>query len=454
MFGGGSEGACGKICSYCKEKSGTGLDIGDAADSEHTPRTKGCCGCKCGKLTANGTSLEQFHIRKPGTCRCYGSDGNGGAWHFRDPKSTCSKICAYTSSGWYDGAPHLAASSAKVNEKPAKAEPKDHTKTDGATCGCKCGTYTSANYSSWTQHANLHNSKPYYCGCYCGHASESQVSPYHKKASDLQCKCQCGAKVVSHVKVSGDCRCQCRAEHYRQDRQDGKCPGVCHGPCGEYANPSYKDWHTHKEDGCGCECGAFNGHQYTSEAYHGGTGSPSCRCACGDKHLRFDSSPCPDVCKTCGKDISGARSDADIHTFPSGQCECNCGRYKKHKYANDKCECYCGDQRRSHVWRQKSKTQTDSYSCQECGNTITEYHIVWECSRCGEEFDGTDITSGHDPDCGLDEHDDDYPGGYCEKHHEYYTDECPYCKEEENGGNGGGGGNGGSTGGSGGYRDI
>ena len=452
----GSKGACLNICAYCTDKEGTGLDIGPVDDSRHTPRTKGTCGCKCGKLTADGTNLEQFHIQKPGSCRCYGSDGNGGGWHFKCPKDGCTKICAYSStSGLYSGADHHVASSAKEKAMPAKATPSDHTKTDAAACGCKCGTYTSANYSSWTQHANLHNSYPYHCGCYCGHASESQISPYHKKASDSQCKCQCGAKVVSHVKVPGDCKCQCRAEHYKQERQDGKCPGVCHGPCGEYADYSHKDKHTPKENGCGCECGQFGGSVYTGAGWHHGTGSPSCHCTCGYLH-RFVASECPNVCATCGYDVSGARNDSGIHTYPSGQCACKCGRFKSHKFASNACECYCGDITRGHVWREKTRTFTEQYECQSCGETISVYHIVWECSRCGEEFDGTDEEDGHDPLCGDKPSEETlYPGGYCEKHNEYYDDACPKCMEEEEGGGGdGGGGSGGSTGGTGGYRDI
>ena len=154
--------------------------------------------------------------------------------------------------------------------------------------------------------------------------------------------------------------------------------------------------------------------------------------------------------------MSGARNDSGIHTYPSGQCACKCGRFKSHKFASDACVCYCGDITRGHVWRKKSETFTEQYECQSCGETISVYHIVWECSRCGEEFDGTDEEEGHDPTCGdKPEEENPYPGGYCEKHNEYYDDACPKCMEEEEGGGGdGGGGSGGSTGGTGGYRDI
>ena len=105
---------------------------------------------------------------------------------------------------------------------------------------------------------------------------------------------------------------------------------------------------------------------------------------------------------------------------------------------------------------QKSKTFTEQYECQSCGETISVYHIVWKCSRCGEEYDGSDVEETHSPSCGENqEPGSEYPGGFCEKHNVYYNDECPYCKEEENGGdNGGGNGNGGGTGGNGGLNDI
>ena len=158
------------------------------------------------------------------------------------------------------------------------------------------------------------------------------------------------------------------------------------------------------------------------------------------------------MCAVCGYDAEGVRNDSSIHSFPSGQCECNCGAFVDHKFAADKCECYCGDISRGHIFRQKTKTQTDSWSCSECGNTIKEYHIVWKCSRCGYEYDGTDSEEGHDPSCGN--HDDPgEPQSYCEKHDLYYSgDECPKCKEEEDGDDSGGGGN--ETGGNGGLTDI
>ena len=447
--------ACGNICAYCKEKTGTGLDIGKADDELHTPCevSDGHCGCKCGKLTADGTNIEKFHIQKPGTCICLGSDGNGGAWHFRHPKDGCPKVCAYTPSKLYSGAEHCVASSAKEKVTPAQATPTDHSKVESGRCGCKCGTYGHANYASWTQYANLHNSKPYYCGCYCGHATESQINPYHKKPNDYACECQCQQhKVLSHVWTDSNCMCNCQY-HEKQHRKqnNGLCTGVCHGPCNEYLSASSKEKHTPKEDGCGCECGQFSGHDYTGDKWHNGTGSPSCHCACGDKH-HFRASACTKVCAVCGYDAEGVRNDSSIHSFPSGQCECNCGAFVDHKFAADKCECYCGDISRGHIYRQKTKTQTDSWSCSECGNTIKEYHIVWKCSRCGYEYDGTDSEEGHDPSCGN--HDDPgEPQAYCEKHDLYYSgDECPKCKEEEDGDDSGGGGN--ETGGNGGLTDI
>jgi hypothetical protein len=82
------------------------------------------------------------------------------------------------------------------------------------------------------------------------------------------------------------------------------------------------------------------------------------------------------------------------------------------------------------------------------------YHIVWECSRCGTEFDGSDVEETHSCDK-YQVPGSKYPGGFCEKHNIEYTDECSECKNEENGGdNGGGNGNGGGTGGNGGLNDI
>ena len=466
----GSTNVCGNVCSYCKEKAGTGLDIGRADDSLHTPREHSTCGCKCGRLTAEGTNLEKFHIQKPGTCICYGSDGNGGSWHFRHPKEGCPGVCAYTPNRLYSGAEHCVALAAKEHATPAMATPSDHTKVESGRCGCKCGSYNNLNHADWTQHANLHNSKPYYCGCWCGHAGTGQISPYHKKADDSQCKCQCGATVVSHSYAPGDCRCHCKGEHKRIDRQDGKCPGVCHGPCGEYAEAALKGRHTPDPLGCGCECGTFSGSAYSDLRFHSGHGSPSCTCTCGKYHNHSEArTDCTQICKFCDDGKSNLAHVDPItyapvtsHYFGPNSCVCACGKHTKHRFAADACDCYCHATSRPHIWEIDETDSSDSYTCPTCGNTITQYRTTYMCSRCGESEEGYS-ESGHAADCGHREESESYDPcacgclgcscKACRENKGLCTTCGRTCKPEEDEEDSDGG-SGGETGGTGGLDDI
>ena len=358
---------CGSVCAYCKNKSGTGLDVGRADDSLHTPCTSsdGHCGCKCGFLTADGTNLEKFHVRKGGTCRCLGSDGNGGAWHFRMPRpdGKCQKICACTSEF---GGEHCVASSEKERIQPKLAAVDDHTKVSGSMCGCECRKYYHTNWASWINLANFHNSNPNNCGCFCTHASESQINPYHKKLSENDCECMCSEhNVISHVWLTGKCKCQCQY-HDKQHRKvnNGKCTAVCHGECGEASLESKKKSHTPHESQCGCECRNFLGPSYPdSEAFHKKTGG-NCMCDCGECHIGFvGKNGCPNVCAVCEMNRERTKSDESIHSF------------------GNRCVCGCGDYSRPHAWSGYAKSLTDTYTCEICEETIRVYTYTRHCQR-------------------------------------------------------------------------
>lgn len=434
--------ACLSLCAYCTDKAGDGVDVPKADDTRHTacePKD-GHCGCKCGKMTADGTLIEKFHIRKAGTCRCMGSDGNGGAWHFRDPNIGCPKICAYTHAGWHNGAKHLAASAEKERIAPSKARPENHSKTDGTNCGCSCNELNNSNASTWSGEVDYHNWSSISCECYCKLGGRR-----HKWASEA-CTCNCSMRMHSGIVPL-----------------DGKCPRVCAGTCGGLvtdvvagASKAGKYDHTHKADGCGCECGAYNGYSYMEAAWHGGRGSPSCMCACGRFHANFSPSKCPNVCSACKNNEDRTAIGENIHTFTDGQCQCLCGDYDVHKFAPDKCECYCGDVSRGHRFAQTENFKTGAAkpsTCSVCSQPLEAWHSKYTCSRCGEVYE-VDYVRGHLDTCGQVENPASQTTLFCDKHMTVYSVDsfCPICVMEDS--DGGGSGAGGETGGSGGLGDI
>ena len=420
---------CGSICAYCKNKSGTGLDVGKADDALHTPCTAsdGHCGCKCGYLTADGTSLEKFHIRKAGTCRCLGSDGTGGAWHFRMPRSDgkCQKICSCTSEF---GGEHCVANSEKEPITPKLASVTDHTKVSGSMCGCECRKYYHTNWQSWINLANFHNSDPNHCGCFCGHASESQIDPYHKRLNDSYCECMCSEhKVISHVWDVGHCKCNCQYhDKQHQKINSGKCTAVCHGECGEASLQSKKMSHTPHENQCGCECRNFLGPSYPdTDSFHKLTGG-NCMCDCGTRHIGFvGKNGCPLVCDVCGMNYERTASGSSIQSF-GNRCVCGCGQYS-----------------RSHVWSDPpAKTLINTYTCETCEETIRVYRYTIHCVRDCDASDSWTGEEGHDPE------DHEEPGGdapppsptTCEEElkdgticgTEYTGDQCPNRENHKN----------------------
>lgn len=395
-----SRRACAAICAYCNEKSGDGIGVGKALDEEHTPcEVKDArCGCLCGTLTANNTDLEQFHIQKPGTCRCFGSDGSGnGKWHFHCPRSGCTKICQYL----IDGNVHLAAKKNEIGFEPAHAS--DHTKYNGAGCGCICGEINAS--SSSADLIEFHNQNPNACGCYC-----QKSTKYGQHRGTLStCRCFCGDSLWQGSHIWGDdCYCKCSDRKHRiKQRPDHLCIGVCHGSCGQASRESYKNEHTPSENGCGCECGAFGGDDYANGRFHNGRGTPSCMCSCGRHHEHSKSRPdCSAICALCGdgktnyafKDpITPAPSSA--HTFPDGQCACACGKYREHSFSGASCTCYCGQSYLAHNFVKTYQATIDSRICERCGNEVDIVQTVYSCTRCGARCDTTDET-GHAPICG------------------------------------------------------
>lgn len=424
--------ACASICAYCRERSGNGVGVAAAKDEEHTPceTRDGRCGCLCGKLTADNTKVEKFHVQKPGTCRCFGSDGKGGAWHFPEPRGDCRRICQFL----VDGKEHLAAT--RKNDGGIVAScAQDHTAASGSRCGCECMKFTGSNHARW-EGANFHRTAAYKCGCYCGHGSEAQVPNYHKKALDTDCDCQCGATLVAHVAPTPpQCRCRgkCHAPKHFPVSADGKCPGVCHGVCLESRDQDKMERHTPEgSTRCGCQCGEIGAADFRSLAYHAPRGAPECWCSGGHRHTHTAKDGCQRLCAFCNRvpyaDGTGTRLAIE----------------SDHTFRPSKCVCECGEVERPHAYAESGKTQKSVRTCGLCGREVTMYDVVYRCRRCGSEHVAEE-EEGHAPDCGSGH------GGtvsttmnYCDKHKIYYScEECPECADEGGDGDGSGGESGG-----------
>ena len=433
---------CLGICWACKERDSNDRIV---SAEDHQPIAAGDqagaarCGCRCGKVKS--TLYERFHYRNSGgvgglpSCRCYGENARApgataGSYHFRDP-SACPNVCSVV----VNGERHIAASHDKVYAPSfVKADVKAHEVKDwGTSCGCKCGLYDASNWTEW-------NGK----------------MDFHRQA--VSCCCGCPGK--KHLPIArSNCTRLC----------GGNCTGLASDDVwGQHAGASYDPaYHDPSDVACKCQCEYFSGAS-APDKFHSLTNS-SKRCYCIGLHKHKFPHPradCTGICSICGNGHQYAvapsqPNEPGQHDWDGLNCKCNCPEAKLwpggHRFADNACVCTCGEQTRGHVYQQHAKTATGTHTCPSCGNTITEYHIVYKCKRCGDVWDGVDTEEGHASNCGEGGGSGGDSGtyeNYCEKHNQYYDLECPDCKDEDEGGGGAGGGSGGSTGGGGGYRDI
>ena len=379
-WGSNQSGVCENICAYSGcYKEGSGVGISDAADDRHTPMESGHCGCKCGKLTADNTMIEKFHIRKSGTCRCYGGDGNGGAWHFREPDPNCPNVCAHT----VDNKRHLVALTAKEHTTDLVIAGKyDHT-PHATSCGCACRAYTGSDYPP----------------------GNSESHRYHKSASEsglpnCGCKCLGGADWANagyrnspwHYWANGSCKCNCTLGNHHAVT-NALCVKICRGGCGGLVDApnttARAEHHTPKEDNCGCKCG-FVTSATKDETFHNGRNG--CRCACGGTHKHFAPETvngevhCPNICDTCGRTREWY-SGISYHSFLSDPCDCDCSHHHQemgHDYNNNGTVVVIG-----------------SRVCATCGETVDIKRREYSCNRSSSHpkiYGGT-FEDGHDEGC-------------------------------------------------------
>lgn len=436
---------CDGICKVCKSHTATGLEKDVRATVEdHTPATHKC-GCRCGEITGSMTELPKFHPRMANSCRCCGDDGNGGKYHYRRPNGACPKICAY---GGIDSplGHHLAAlAEIEVGRNPATAN--DHTRTGSAACGCACGDYTNSNTPASA--GNLHNQNLLDCGCYC---KQSPTEHRYVAGKSIGCFCACDAQLANggHITEEGHCYCKCRGtahddvkKHTRVQRQDGKCPGVCHGECEEFKDESKKKQHSISETECGCECRQFTGTDYPDRTADRGwhvrrTTGDTCKCNC-DLNLHIFTEPrrdCYTICSLCG----------DHKTYLAGKDPQKAGTRDDHVF-EDACVCACGKYTRDHDWGPWTASgEQTSYECQVCGRTI---EVQPEQRSCQRNCDATETRDRE-----LSAHDFEAHGGYsggtesgvCPVHFISFVDGycpvdgCRYAREDDGHTSGGAGG--------------
>lgn len=327
---------CKGVCASCRKRPlQNGVDVGEVADSAHTPcePSDGHCGCKCQYLTANGTSDAAYHIQKPGTCRCMGADGNGGAWHFPEPDSDCPEVCQYRNA---DGTRHLASKEKAREEGLGTAPSTVHAKVESGSCGCKCGDYTSANVSDWGG-ANFHNrhTSDSVCGCCCGKGTEADlggVDGYHRGYGEWEVK----STEIRDGKVVTTWARKCQCGGHEQTKEEEGALTECDNAAG---------YHVAKFDTCGCLCGKYGaeGETHAEKAYHrwNRKDGETCLCDCGQWHkpnppTTYQTNKrekCRGICATCARPIDGegvnvAYAPASLHTpceVSDARCGCWCG---------------------------------------------------------------------------------------------------------------------------------
>lgn len=350
-----------------------------ATETHKYPSGEGCQACFCGK--------ETRHIRGSG---CYCECGQRVVEHIA-VAGHCYCVCGGRLFG------HVQR---------------------GASCKCQCGSVTSHRHAS----SSASTCQTCYCGadtehhpsltsctCCCGRTFVAH------RFRDGTCACYCG-EAKSHKYATDACRCYCGDIHKPDYRKSG-CPKVC-DMCGMLVSDptkkaGYLD-HTPKPDGCGCACGDYSGGAYDAERhpdYHGGSGTPSCLCTCGATHRNFTAAACPLVCSVCKKNRARTKSGAEIHSWDSASCTCNCGQYTDHRYASDACYCYCHTRFRGHDQKKTSDTVTGTTTCPTCGNTIEKHTAHYVCNRCGYAEDA-DYESGHAWNCGTGSNDEPH-GQHC-----------------------------------------
>lgn len=271
-FRSGSE--CPAVCAACQNRRADGST---AQESDHVATRDNRCGCACGyygvtsEHTSSGRSATSAHLHNqavthgngaPAFCQCYGGDGLGGKFHWRDPRTGCTSICQWTRENEPLG--HLAAS-----ENPEwlikKAKASDHTpKAYG--CGCACGLCNENNRGNWKHEKSLH-----------------KVA----QGSTDKCHCACDSKELvgtdegGHTWEPGKCTCTCGKKH--KDMYLNVCD-YC-SQCGRVWRGDF--WldgtvafsHKWNLSGCYCDCGMHlhsSGHCYEYD---------SCECDCGEESI-------------------------------------------------------------------------------------------------------------------------------------------------------------------------
>ena len=271
-------GACSKVCADCKEINQYGFA---AKESDHTKTTEHRCGCKCGyygvsaEHVASGHNAETAFLHNraftgadgsPMYCQCYGAEGKGGEWHWRNPypKDSCSKICQ--NKGDDEPLGHLAAKS-DPEKGIVSATVANHTpKTYG--CGCKCGLCGDDTKSLWADNKALHKPKQNAEDeCHCSCEKRELVGTGEGGHTYKNCTCTCGEKHnpdwVVNMTACGYCP-DCGYIWRNGQKLDASNPAnhifnngecYCAGNCQvNGARILHPDGHFYEKNKCVCNC--------------------------------------------------------------------------------------------------------------------------------------------------------------------------------------------------------
>lgn len=407
---------CPAVCSVCKTRSASGLNVSAAVvEDEHTEASHRC-GCKCGKLNHRANSAR-FHPKHPFTCRCYGSSGKGdGKWHYPCAfgSAYCPNICSYSIDGKY----HIANTGTEpIVASLVIASDDNHTRKD-ADCGCKCGAITRSNINPQSP---LHNTvaNSYGCGCFCKTIREPHRIPIgycscycdytHTNAWENACRVCSKCKdiiiqeipkhtkadvIVDHKYSPDDCKCACEQKHL------------------------HADGHVFDADKCVCRCSDAETRPHilhqTGSSLEASDTCTYCHAQFYDYIKHFECQRCgetlPDVTVTIGMHRKWCRkkyTKRETPTYEDGGCSacgCYCTGGSNTSCGGHYCSSCCSkpkDERKKDkpdytppnypdpCGHPSSTVDNDSYSytCDKCHRTIQVTDKTTRCATCGIVLD-------------------------------------------------------------------
>lgn len=403
-------------------------------DSTDIARGVANCRCVCGKK-------HEFRVAPT-------------AWKNQNPYAWCDGICQF-------------CRERKANGDIATED--DHTPKPSSEhlCGCRCGYYgidpengyglheAKSSRLHIQSHSNGTGTNPAWCQCWgngtggawhwhnpfastscskicqntrptdssLGHLAAGENGPHRifiaatpadHEPTTYGCGCKCGMCTADNVSLWGE---RLALHHPAQNATD-----QCHCSCSlhKLVGTGYKG-HTFIGTSCTCTCGEVHRSTLNECGYClGGNGSVSCG------YVHRGTTRLENVL-------------ANHDTGDATRCTCRCGMFEISHSLGE--------------WT--STSNTTSYVCEECGNTITRREWERVCTRTNCDRHGTDwrVTEWRESGHGVHEEEAITSSGcvHCGRTDGLHDENCPYYNENTAGG---GSATGGETSGTGGVEDI